>query len=574
MLGRRHRRSLYSSSAVESRPRIVTRVILLCVTILILWYLGSKVVSLFSGSASQKTGALLTLSSSDAEGVQVSLQGAAAQRAENNLKIYPGDTITTRAGATALLSFFDGSAIRLDESTQLAIVKSEQLLDKPSTISTKIVNGRIWVSTPAGTTFSGAIVRIVDTPDFSVDVPANTSGLISSNQIAFIRAAGLGSTATLKHPPSSPKPIVIGEGQMFTLTEPAKKDIDNGRDPYDFRDPISQQLLHDAFLVKSYALAKDIASVTAVTSSGGSMASVNNADLTVTSPTVDQIVSSRTIRVSGKVSEDISTVRVNNYEAPIDTNRSFSVEINLPDDGKNSLHIEAQDDQGITIADDVRSVTVKLVSTVKPVHISSPITGVDQTYTTGNAEIEVTGDAPAGTQAIMVNDYKLQLFKPGSRTWSYLASATLGNLNTGKNVLSIVALDSNGNKSDPVTITLDYKPGTVTSSAVSSSEAPLKQNAPIKPGSLTVTSPQAGTTATSSEKEIVIEGATDALTDSLSVNGYTLQLYKSGKTTWNYIASVDLATMKRGKNMYRIVSRNAAGEILDVLEYTIDYQPQ
>ncbi len=570
MLGRRHRRSLYSASAVQSRPRIITRVILLCVTILILWYLGAKVVSLFNGSASQKTGAILTLSSADAEGVQVSLQGAAAQRAENNLKVYPGDAIITRGGSTALLSFFDGTAIRLDESTQLSIVKSEQLSDKPSAIAAKVLSGRIWVSTPAAGSLSGTIIRSVETPDFTVDVPANTSGLISASQIAFIRAAGLGSTTTLKHPPSAPKTIVIGEGQMFTLTESAKKDVDNGRDPYDFRDPISQQLLHDAFLVKSYALAKEQTGIVAIS---GSTTAINSADLTVTNPAIDQVLSSRTIRVSGKVSDAVATVRVNNYEAPIAANKTFGVEINLPADGKNSLHIEAQDSQGITIADDVRSVTVTVVSNVKPVHVSSPVTGIDQTYITGSAEVEVTGDAPAGTQAIMVNDYKLQLFKPGSRTWSYLASAALGNLALGKNVLSIVALDKDGNKSEPVTLTIDYKPGTVTSSSVSSSEAPLKQNAPLKPGSLTVTSPQSGTAALSSEKEIVIEGTTDALTDSLSVNGYTLQLYKSGKTTWNYIASVDLATMKRGKNEYRIVSRNAAGEILDVLEYTIDYQP-
>ena len=71
----------------------------------------------------------------------------------------------------------------------------------------------------------------------------------------------------------------------------------------------------------------------------------------------------------------------------------------------------------------------------------------------------------------------------------------------------------------------------------------------------------------------MIEGRTSAETASISINGYTLSLYVAGKTTWNYIASVEYGTMKRGKNVYRIVARNAGGEILDVLEYTMTFNP-
>ena len=57
------------------------------------------------------------------------------------------------------------------------------------------------------------------------------------------------------------------------------------------------------------------------------------------------------------------------------------------------------------------------------------------------------------------------------------------------------------------------------------------------------------------------------------MNGYTLSLYTPNSTSWKYIASTVLQTMKRGKNVYRIVARNKDGEILDVLEYTITYNP-
>ena len=93
------------------------------------------------------------------------------------------------------------------------------------------------------------------------------------------------------------------------------------------------------------------------------------------------------------------------------------------------------------------------------------------------------------------------------------------------------------------------------------------------PGTLAVTGPAAGTQFTATGSEFLLEGTTPKSTASVWVNGYKLQLYTPGKTFWNYIAKVEFKTLKVGTNVYKIVARNAKDEILDVLEYTVTYNP-
>ena len=72
------------------------------------------------------------------------------------------------------------------------------------------------------------------------------------------------------------------------------------------------------------------------------------------------------------------------------------------------------------------------------------------------------------------------------------------------------------------------------------------------------------------EAEVLIEGETAPETHSISVNGFTLTLYKPGKVTWNYIAKEEFGNYKRGVNRYVVVTRNSKGKILDVLRYVVE----
>jgi hypothetical protein len=555
----------------------VLRFVIGALVLVIIWYLGNRVFSLFDDSVGRGTSAVLALEQTNGDGVQVSLQQSDWQRGEHNLKMYPGDGVAARSGVHAMLAFFDGSRVRLDQSSEVQIDRSDKVTGQSSTVEFTLKSGRVWVATPNLAVFSGAITRRVSTASYTVEIPADASAMIAMDGITVIKSSGVGLSVHLKNVKAGNlSQVIVGEGQMLILNDDAKRQIAGGADPYSFRDPITADSLKDDFLAKSYAQLSNLVLPTAATVGTGSTAIAEGEDLTLTAPANRQKVSTKSVTVSGKTSQRIRSVLVNSYNAPIKPDRTFTLELALEDEESTLIHVEAQDPQGITLAEADRTVLREL-KPFTPVRMTSPV-GSGGTLTTALEEIEITGEAPVGTAAIMVNDYKLQLYKPGAKTWSYLASVNIGNLIRGSNVFTIYALDENGRKSTPTNITIVVDPAAVasvtplpTTSSSAASQPPLKQNAPLTPGTLTVTAPVAGTAAEVTEKEVVIEGTTSANTASISVNGYTLSLYLAGKTTWNYIASVDLTTMKEGKNTYRIVSRNADGEILDVLEYTMTY---
>jgi hypothetical protein len=204
--------------------------------------------------------------------------------------------------------------------------------------------------------------------------------------------------------------------------------------------------------------------------------------------------------------------------------------------------------------------------------VSKPV-GSGGTFTTNQEEVTISGGAPANTNGIMVNDYALQLFKPGSRTWTYVASLALGNMKQGENRYEIRALDATGAKSNPVVITIVFKPDSQTSSIASSDASSLPSNNALMPGSLTVTAPGISPYETIQD-DILIEGKTPAVTDSVFVNGYKLSLYTPGKDFWNYYAATKYGTLRPGRNTYTVVTRNKEGKILDSMQYVITYTPK
>lgn len=87
-------------------------------------------------------------------------------------------------------------------------------------------------------------------------------------------------------------------------------------------------------------------------------------------------------------------------------------------------------------------------------YIYSPNQGNDLETTEKN--LFILGNAPVGSQKIMVNGYTLSKFGSGSTTWSYKASTEIGTLKLGENLYEIYAIDENNNKNkiDEIKITL------------------------------------------------------------------------------------------------------------------------
>jgi hypothetical protein len=543
-------------------PSIIRSIILLVIAVVVLSFIGKGIMHLFGGGGARTS---VSFSVEDHGTVNVALDGGLMQRADGSLKLYPGDKLSAAADGNARLTFFDGSQIRSDHQTDLAIVDSTTGKDT-STWTVSLTRGDAWVTTPS-TSSSGTVIRTITTPMFSVTLPTSTQAFIDASDLAVYSADGNGVTVMLN---GNKQPVYIGEGQQLSLPP------NPSGDPYQYRTAIDPLAAVRPFVRESRAMTS--ASSAAVTGTG---TAIDPSALTVTSPADHAAISGDTVTVSGSVGSKVALVRINDYPANLDlTKGSFSQELAMSSTSPMTIQIVALDSNGDTVNAVTRTVT-RASTTLTPPTITAPV-GNGQTYRTQATQLDISGTAPSTVAGIMVNDYKLQLFRPGDTTWSYLASYALQNLHDGANVFSVYTLDANGNQSVPATITIKEEPGTVglvstgstapTGTAVD--EKTLPQNAPTTPGVITVTGPQAGNQyIDNGSGSVLLEGTTSKATASIWVNGYKLQLFKPGKTIWNYIARVSFGTLKPGPNKFVINARDANNQILDTFTYTVIYNP-
>lgn len=563
----RHRRGAYPLAGNErTLPWGVRWLLLLGAFLLLAYLLWSAVMKVFGlDNALVRAGALLTVE--DRGTVSVMIENK-QQRAENGVMLFPDESVTTGAGAHATLLFFDGTKLRLEENSELVIDESSRG-KRESNVGLTLKKGTAWLLTPPESG-SGTVVRSIATPSIGFAIPAGTEAVLSPAMLAVFSADGAGVTVSVK----GHDDFTIGEGQQWKL--PGNGQVDGN--VLSHRSPLDPLLSRSTFVVDSRRR-NGSATGSGAVASGNASSDI----LTVTTPQNGMAVDTPVITVKGTFAPGVMSIAINGYPAVVDVAKgTFTQQVSPPDGaGEYEIKVQALDAGKAVVAEIRRSIkrAASIVSAMNAPTVTSPAkTG--ETYATLKEELVLRGSAPRGAMGIMVNDYKLQLFDPAKGEWSYVASVRLGNMKTGTNVYQIVALDAAGAKSPAAIITIvqgegseGLVTGSTTSSASSVSAGPLPNNAPLLPGALSVTAPTAGTTHAETGTGFLIEGLTSTQTATISVNDYTLQLYKAGKTTWNYIAEVAINNLKKGKNVYVIIARNAKNEILDRLEYVVEYSP-
>jgi hypothetical protein len=572
----RRRRGPYALAGADRRRRGGSALVFLGFLALAAFVLYSLFGWLFGGATTQRAPARIAVERSGE--VNVTIDGGEVQQAEDGLPLYGGDSVSTTTRGQAQLAYFDGTVVRLDVDSELKIVDSQA--GEEAVLSLLLTRGRAWLRSPLVSTQTGVILRTIETPGLSLQVPAGTEMIVSLREVAVFDAGGPGVPLELPAGGS----LVLGEGQVFSLPS---GDASPSADIYAYRSALRDIDLESAFLADSRRLVTG-AMATATSSALRPSTEV----LEVQEPVDGSTETGATLVVRGTVGQGVSRVRVNGYQASLDAVRAtFRQELALPTDvDAFEVVVEALDERGIVLREVQRTVRpgARVVTTVSPLTLLQPA-AAGQTYRTSRSEVTLRGTAGREVQAIEVNGYRLQLFTPGSGTWSYLAREDLRNLVPGRNVYTILPYLADGKAAAPVTLVILKEDGaegivtsassvastttSVASSTTSSSsslrEADLPQNAPLLPGSLAVTAPTAGTAHTATGSELLLEGTTSSQTASVWVNGYRLQLYQPGVRSWNYIAKEAFGNLKDGLNTYRIVARNEKGEVLDVVEYVV-----
>ncbi|MDD5025758.1 MAG: hypothetical protein PHH13_00065 [Candidatus Peribacteraceae bacterium] len=571
MLRRRHYTGQYPLATAPGSLSALRSIIALILIALVLFYLGRKVMQFFNvGNAVRQNAAVLLTEGPGT--VNVSIDGGELKRAENRLKLYPKDQVTTSGNARAALALFDGTIVRLDTTTTLQVVESEHGV-KQSRIVLALNGGSAWISTPTVDDYSGSILREIHTTQMNLTLPSRTEVVVTPSAFTTFAADGQGISVLVAGNRTS---VIIGEGQQFTI--PAGAPLAGNL--YRFRSPLDPLMVRSSFVEESRSMRYSIG---VNVSGSGTLAPPETESqdvLTVSEPTQGITLETATVKVIGSVRKPAEKVRINGYIVET-TNGRFEREISLPDEDEVTVLVEALNADG-TVNEKIQRILKRDRKPPEAPIILTPAKA-GETYATMHDPIEISGEAPDGTVGIVVNDYRLQLFTPGERTWSYLASTKLANMQPGSNTYSVVAINKGGYRSTPAVITILFNQGqeglvklagtgaAAPSTIPTEDAATLPDNAPLSPGSLAVTGPAAGTQFTSTGSSFLLEGITSPATASIWVNDYRLKLYLPGKITWNYIADVQYGTLSRGRNLYRIVTRDKNNMILDTLTYTVRY---
>lgn len=197
------------------------------------------------------------------------------------------------------------------------------------------------------------------------------------------------------------------------------------------------------------------------------------------------------------------------------------------------------------------------------------------TVTLDDVEQDIKGSVSSDTEAVIVNDYRLTKYVPGSKSFRYTAKVAFGNLEVGENEYEVIAVDKAGNKSSVAMITLVLPQDVYDEAQTEEDEEDTGDPTPeaTATGGVKITAPNNGENLVTSETSFEIKGEVPAGTAKVVVNGYTLQGFSEGDTTFIYNANSTLGTLEIGElNTYTVKAYDADDELIGTASMTIDVE--
>ena len=518
------------------------------------------------------------------------------QNAPDKIYLYRGEKFKTGTDGRATFTFFDQSIMRLNTNTEVSFTSLKKKNDTHE-IEIELVKGDAWAKVERITNPSSSFGITTDL--ITIDTRGGAFAISGPGTVYMMEGtAQIG----IKYDDDVIKTYNLGVGQQFLADAEKAQAIEKGDDVEVifalsdqfkrtnwYRWNIKKDGAVNAFEESDLDETDDEAVGTQDPASQDEEEDDTEEDLAnvgrvvyVTDPSKNFETNKSTITIKGNFDADkINAVYVDGAKATVTGAGKWSVaSVKLGFEGENEITIEAEELDGAKTTLDPLVVVYDKTAPDMPVFIDPGAN--DETVEIEDIEQIIEGTASKDTAALIVNDYRLTKYVPGSKEFTYFAKTVYGNLEVGDNEYKAIAEDKAGNQSEPAIITLtltqevadnadEESVGTQDPASDTDEEEELPQAS--SSGGVEITDPNNGESFTTSETEFEIIGTVPESTAKVEVNNYPLSLFKLGDTTFKYRAYVSIGNLKIGeKNTYTVKAYDEDDKLLGEASITIDIE--
>ncbi len=479
--------------------------------------------------------------------------------ADQDTYLQAGDSLKTGSAAFAVLEFFDKSEVRIDQNTQMKLVRMDKDEALGHQIAVELVQGQAWVRYPHSSTedsefiFSSEhqIIQLGAATIMNVKSGPDTTSVLGGNIDINIVDERNGSR----------KPggrVSIAAGEEIILDDLNRDSIKAGEE--NIVDFINQEKLSSAWFERNLSTEAQKESIVEIIGSDSLKVSSegledwSGGDISITSPEEGSNTGAWVL-VKGTLDDSsVESIEVNGVEATLGLNDDWEARVRLSK-SSNSILVTAQKKGEKTIykADELKVIVDDVAPGIGD--ITNPDVDENNEGSTGD-RLELKGLVSADANSICVihnggEPYCLKQFKLGDTEYRYVAGVGFGNIVRGKNSYTIQAKDSFGNVASK-TVTLYYGERTEESSPSSQAEeSPDEPTTTVEPGKPSISSPDPSTTFETSETSVTLSGNIGSNTQTLLINGKSAQFNSDG----SYTAKINI---ERGESLIKVqgVARN------------------
>jgi hypothetical protein len=593
-------------------------IVLLFGAIVLAWW-GLNKVFLGEGQATLSEKVFLNIEAGSAKAMTVGKSDW--QNAPDKIYLYRGEGLKTGSDGRATLTFFDQSIMRLNTNSEVAFSSLKKQTESVA-IQVNLKRGDVWTK----------VERIVN-PDskFSVTTDLLTidtrGAVLSVTAPATVYVLQGNVQIGVKYDDAVFKTYTLGVGQQFSL-DPSKLEALRKGEEMETIFALSDQFkqtnwygwnakkdgMIDAFEesgindISTETPSAAAAAGSATSASPGSATGSSSGTVTGTLANMDRVAyvtkpsqgfatNKSSFSVEGRFDiEKVKAVYVNGVKA-VSANGTWKADaVKLMVEGENKIRLEAEDLAGVKTSLDPMLVVYDKTPPAAPV-FTDPKPSIEGPVAIATVEQMIKGTVGEDAQAVIVNDYRLGKYVPGSKAWQYYAKVEFGNLKGGENEFRAIAEDKAGNQSEPaiLMLTLDQKvidesgtevpppdaaPVTTTppvatppATTPATPSAIVPAAATASTGGVRITAPNGGANLTTSETEFEITGTVPEAATKVTVNDYALSLFTAGSGTFKYRAYKSIGNLEIGKkNLYTVKAYDDGGKLLGTASLTIDVQ--